>query len=89
MDWLGNDMKLSYIMTDITNIFPLLLSMNRPDRLLLPPININKGSKGSVQKKKEKKMWNFPHLGILPPPPSKCGNLFFFFNHFSRRFRTF
>ena len=44
MDWLGNDMKLSYIMTDITNIFPLLLSMNRPDRLLLPPININKGS---------------------------------------------
>lgn len=37
-------MKLSYIMTDITNIFPLLLSMNRPDRLLLPAININKGS---------------------------------------------
>ena len=33
-------------------------------------------------KKKRKKMWNFPHLGILPPAPSKCGNLFFFFTIF-------
>ena len=42
------DMKLSHIMTDITNIFPLLPSMMRPDRLLLPAININKGSKSVV-----------------------------------------
>ena len=40
----ADDMKLSHIMTDITNIFPLLLSVIRLDRSLLPAININKGS---------------------------------------------
>ena len=32
-------------------------------------------------------MWNFPHLGILPPAPSKCGNLFFFFLPFFSMFQ--
>ena len=44
----SDDMKLSHIMTDITNIFPLLLSVMRADRLLLPAININKGSISAV-----------------------------------------
>ena len=36
-------------------------------------------SKGGVQKKKEKKVWNFPHFGILAPPPCpSVENLFFF-----------
>ena len=41
-------MKLSRIMTELTNIFPLLPSVMRSDRSLLPAININKGSISAV-----------------------------------------
>ena len=29
---------------------------------------IKEYGKGSIQKKKKKKMWNFPHLGLTHPP---------------------